>query len=127
MKRLFFIVLLSLYVLAATETYQLLKLPFLIEHYLDHQSLENHLGLVDFFVMHYTLEHEHAKEHQSDTRLPFKQVHVADFAIVHQWECPTIERKPAPAFLALPTFASPLFFIPTAPTASVWQPPRRNA
>jgi hypothetical protein len=123
----FFILLLCLYVLSATESYQLLKLPFLIEHYFEHQSQQNHLGVMDFFAMHYTLEHEHAKEHQSDTRLPFKQVHVTDLAIVHHWASPSLVRKPSATFLSLPSFASPLFLIPTAPIASVWQPPKKNA
>ena len=70
MKKWVSILLLSLYLLSTTELNQLLKLPVLIEHYLEHKNLNPEMTLVAFFKMHYDHPVKDA-DYKTDRKLPF--------------------------------------------------------
>lgn len=72
------IFLLSLVLFTTTEAKQLLKLPFLIEHYLHHKSNDPKTTLIGFLKLHYskTIIDD---DFQEDMKLPFK-VH-AEFSV----------------------------------------------
>lgn len=57
------------YLLSSTELKQLLKIPFLIEHFIEHKSQKNDLSLMAFFALHYGSEHS---KDTDDLKLPFK-------------------------------------------------------
>lgn len=50
---------------------QVIKLPFLITHYTEHQKKE-HIGFLDFLILHYISNHSNQAEHH---HLPFKDHH----------------------------------------------------
>ena len=58
--------------LGATEAYQLLKLPFLIQHYQTHQKFDKQLGFSKFIKMHYFEVQTYDSDYQQDMQLPFK-------------------------------------------------------
>lgn len=62
----------SLYLLGATEAYQLLKLPYLFEHYKTHQQYANNLSFSKFIDMHYFTTQTYDRDYQQDMQLPFK-------------------------------------------------------
>lgn len=70
MKKWVSILLLSLYLLSTTELNQLLKLPILIEHYVEHKNLNPEMTLVAFFKMHYDHPVKDA-DYKTDRKLPF--------------------------------------------------------
>ena len=70
MKKWVSILLLSLYLLSTTELNQLLKLPVLIEHYVEHKNLNPEMTLVSFFKMHYDHPVKDA-DYKTDRKLPF--------------------------------------------------------
>ena len=72
MKKAIVIFLTSLYLLGATEAYQLLKLPFLLKHYQTHQQYDHQLGFSKFIKMHYFEVQTYDKDYQQDMQLPFK-------------------------------------------------------
>ncbi|MEN9697619.1 MAG: hypothetical protein RLZ56_1040 [Bacteroidota bacterium] len=72
MKRSIVLLLVSLYLLGATEAYQLLKLPYLISHYQTHQQLDKGLGFSKFIKMHYIDVQTYDNDYQQDMQLPFK-------------------------------------------------------
>ncbi len=63
------IALVSIYVIAFTELHQLLKLPVLVEHFIEHKQLVQSLTLFEFLAVHYTTDAQH-DDH--DMQLPFK-------------------------------------------------------
>jgi hypothetical protein len=71
MKKYFALVLLSIFICANTSIGQLLKIPNLIEHYMDHKkdSSTSSISFVDYLVLHYSKNTENPLEHQD---LPFK-------------------------------------------------------
>jgi hypothetical protein len=66
------ILLTSLYLLGATEAYQLLKLPFLFEHYKTHQKFTQGLTFSKFIDNHYFTTTTYDSDYQQDMQLPFK-------------------------------------------------------
>jgi hypothetical protein len=67
------ILLTSLYLLGATEAYQLLKLPFLFEHYKTHQKYTQGLTFTKFINNHYfSTAINYNSDYQQDMQLPFK-------------------------------------------------------
>lgn len=61
---------LSLYLLSTTELYQFLKIPILVEHFIDHKNQNNTLTLVEFLKMHYDNPVKDA-DYEQDQKLPF--------------------------------------------------------
>lgn len=72
MKGTIVILLTSLYLLGATEAYQLLKVPYLFEHYKTHQQFDKGLSFSKFIDMHYFQNQTYDKDYQQDMQLPFK-------------------------------------------------------
>lgn len=70
MKKLISILLLSLYLVSTTEIYQLLKMPFLIEHYIEHKELNSEMSLAAFLKIHYDHPVKDS-DYDKDQRLPF--------------------------------------------------------
>ena len=62
----------TLYILGATEAYQLLKLPFLFEHYKTHLQYNQHLTFSKFIDIHYFTTATYDSDYQQDMQLPFK-------------------------------------------------------
>jgi hypothetical protein len=71
-KRKFVIVLLSLYLIASTEFHQVLRLPLLVEHYVEHHEQVKDMTFWEFLVMHYKTDVPHDDQ---DMSLPFKDCH----------------------------------------------------
>jgi len=62
---------LSIYLISATEMSQLLKMPLLVQHYLEHKEENHSITIWQFLYMHYALEN--AKDlDKEDMKLPFK-------------------------------------------------------
>ena len=72
MKNAIVLFLISLYLLGATEAYQLLKVPFLVEHYRTHQQYDNGISFSKFIKMHYFQQQTYDSDYQQDMQLPFK-------------------------------------------------------
>ena len=71
-KKFITISLISLYLLGATEAYQLLKVPYLVEHYKTHKQYNKGLSFSKFIDMHYLSNQTYDSDYQQDMQLPFK-------------------------------------------------------
>ncbi len=72
MRKVVTILLMSLYLLGATEAYQLLKLPNLVAHYKTHQQITKGISFSKFIDMHYFSVQTYDSDFQQDMELPFK-------------------------------------------------------
>jgi hypothetical protein len=68
---LFFIVLLN-----DTSLNQLLKIPALVGHYMEHHQLDNRVGFVQFLAMHYWGTDLNDNDDDRDMQLPYKKVDI---------------------------------------------------
>ena len=58
--------------MATTELYQLLKLPFLIEHFMEHKEQNKDITLMEFLYLHYADGDVKDADYEEDMKLPFK-------------------------------------------------------
>jgi hypothetical protein len=95
MKKGFALLLLSLYLCASTEAYQLLKLPSLVSHFIQHSREEKGTTLFGFLKEHYNGELVYDDDWQQDMELPFKCCDCVQMSIP-----PTV--TPDPVVLVVP-------------------------
>ncbi|MBS1689972.1 MAG: hypothetical protein JSS96_14680 [Bacteroidetes bacterium] len=62
----------SIYVLYATEAHQLLKLPYVFQHFTAHQQENSNITFLEFLAMHYMHGSPKDKDYKDDMKLPFK-------------------------------------------------------
>lgn len=72
MKKLLAIFFLSLYLFSTTELFQLLKLPILFEHFVEHKAQDN-MSFTGYLIHHYG-GHEPDADWETDMKLPFMQL-----------------------------------------------------
>ena len=127
MKRGIAILLLVFYLGLTTEFYQLLKIPVLIEHFSEHQSLKNNLSFLNFLKMHYSKNNDHDGDSEKDNKLPFKShsfcsnyagfVFLISDQIITFAVCTFLEtRKTISNFYT--------FLVSSSHLQTVWQPPQ---
>lgn len=113
------------YLLSATETGELFKLPLLAAHYYDHREEGNNTGLNAFLVQHYVTEDGTDKDAAEDSQLPFKSAEQnASSSFVSSLPSSSIEiTRPVKIFNH--TFSGYKdWMIHTSYLEAIWQPPR---
>ena len=77
MKRLIAICMLTVFLGSATELHELLKLPHLLVHFIEHTQTSG-LSLSEYLHIHYAHDHEnHKDEHHDKGCLPFQGDHAS--------------------------------------------------
>jgi hypothetical protein len=72
LKKLIPILFLSIYLVSATELHELLKLPQLIEHFIEHNTDNKQTTFFDFLFTHYSSSNDGDNDIEKDVKLPFK-------------------------------------------------------
>lgn len=115
-----------IYLFAATEASQLLKIPLLIKHYQNH-NLQEQVGFISFLKQHYVDAFEYDADYQQDLQLPFKMPVTANLLvsnalphILHAYEIPvcasfTVKREFMHHYLLQQSSNNPI---------AIFQPPR---
>jgi len=70
MKKWVSVVLLALFLFSTTELYQLLKVPILVEHFMEHKKLNSEMTFEAFLKTHYDNPVKDA-DYKTDRKLPF--------------------------------------------------------
>ena len=112
---------------AHTELPQLLKLPVLVEHYLEHRHEDHQLSFLHFLSLHYFNGDPHDADYARDMQLPFKSLtaQTAAFAVAPLPQPYTGLSAPLAYAAAV---SHPLSYaadwVPAGARAAIWQPPR---
>lgn len=120
MRRSVAIGLLVLHLTVYNEMKEVLRLPILVEHYLEHRELVPEMSFLQFLAMHYKTDTPHDA---TDTELPFKSCD-------HSCACPTFtipdDRLPGPSVAAeRPVYTvAYISFVPSSGPDEIFQPPR---
>ncbi len=85
MKKVIAIFFLFSFLSANTAFGEVLKLPLLIHHYIEHTQEDKDNSIVDFLVKHYVkdINHHHNDNHHDHDKLPFKTVNVHSVQTVY--------------------------------------------
>ncbi|MBS1760629.1 MAG: hypothetical protein JST23_10955 [Bacteroidetes bacterium] len=126
MKRLLAIFFLFTFLSANTAFGEVLKLPMLIHHYMEHSNIENKISFIDFLKEHYTnlAKHGDSTQHHHE-KLPFKTIdsnlsHVVSVA-------PKIQFSIAKILYPCDNIIIPVYQDDDCSNNylnSIWQPPR---
>lgn len=65
---------LAVYLLSTTQMFELLKMPLLVEHYIEHKEENKNLSFLDFLEFHYLYGNPKDADYDKDMKLPFKTI-----------------------------------------------------
>jgi hypothetical protein len=114
--------------MATTELYQLLKLPFLIEHFIEHKEHNKEITFMQFLNLHYANDDKKDDDDEEDMKLPFKSHSNTITTIMVDAMANNVINitiHPKPPFLHLKVLIiSEEAFIASSYHATIWQPPK---
>lgn len=127
MKRLLAIFFLFTFLSANTAFGEVLKLPMLVQHYLEHTSEEKDVTIFKFLVQHYTEgeNHDHRENHNHHDQLPFKAIDGHFSSVVFIAASPSIvisHNTLVVTVVKLPAYSQQNYS--NTYLNSIWQPPR---
>lgn len=124
MKKYLSILFLSVYLLSITQLGELIKLPLLVEHYLEHKQQNSNLTILNFLRIHYQAQHVFDADYDKDMKLPFKShtniSSVVFYPLIQEYK--TIQKvnfKYKKEILYTYSFSYSSISL-----SSIWQPPR---
>ena len=102
MRKLAAIFFLVLFTSSTTQAGQLLKLPLLVTHFLEHLRDGRSHSLIDFLKEHYIYHHSADNDSKEDAKLPFKSALESNFSTVcvlpFPVHSPVIAKEPGPVY-----------------------------
>lgn len=113
------------YMFGATDAYQLLKIPMLINHFIVHRTENPDITFAQFFEMHYNGKITIDADFEQDMKLPFK-THETECCINIATVLPTPVQfkfknaEPVPVEYNILNDDVPAYLMPS----SIFQPPR---
>jgi len=114
------------YLCATTELYQLVKLPCLVQHFLEHREQDRNISLWRFLAMHYADKDIRDNDYDRDMRLPFKThdgCTTASISVFTPQQFYTEIDRPA-SFETKQFPVQEVNFIASHYLSNIWQPPR---
>jgi len=124
-KKIFAISFLLIYLFSTTELHQLLKMPVLIEHFMEHREENKNITLMQFLHIHYGMGDVKDSDYDKDMKLPFKTHDncVTTFSNIYLPSAKVSIEKPI-QFLQKKPFIKRDQFLLTSHLSNIWQPPR---
>ena len=126
-KRRIAILLVGIYLFSFSELSQFLKLPVLVQHFVEHQTQDSSITFWAFIKEHYNGKFEIDDDYHRDSQLPFRTTDCAAYNIVVLSDAPV-----TPDFLHHSISFTRNFVlrndeqIYSAATSDIFQPPRSN-
>ncbi len=126
MKKVTAIFFFSVYLFSATESYQLLKLPIIFQHYAEHKIEDKSISFLQFLAMHYLQGNPKDKDYDRDMQLPFKTpvdlgytITTASVPVILQFSIPDpLEISQSKKTIPQGQFISSSYL------SAIWQPPK---
>ncbi|HTM67328.1 MAG TPA: hypothetical protein VL093_13455 [Flavipsychrobacter sp.] len=126
LKKIVAISFLFIYLFSTTELSQLLKMPLLIEHFIEHKEENRDITFWQFMHMHYSMDDVKDADYDKDMKLPFKSCTHSSSSVSNVY-------TPLTVTFFLPqlrvncedrNFTSRDQFLQTSFLSNIWQPPR---
>lgn len=125
LKKIISILILAIYMLSCTEFDQLLRIPLLVAHFIEHKQESKDISFAEFMLIHYVQEYSFNGDYEQDTNLPFKSVDGNTIQVVAFITLLNPCLKAKPIYAADKRFKPfEQLFIDNAYLSSIWQPPK---
>jgi hypothetical protein len=109
----------------AMDTFELVKLPTLIEHFNEHQKENPDLSFWEYLVLHYENPIHHSEDHQKHSNLPFGNHHHDSFSLQVWFSNVAIPPALTGDFADVRLADSYTMPVNYSFSTSIWQPPRQ--
>ena len=112
--------------LSTTQLSELLKLPMLVQHYIEHKEENKDLSLIGFLEIHYAHGSPKDADYDKDMKLPFKSITNSNVSsISFCTPLPFFKNNPIVYFEnKKQQFSEYSFTYSSAFLSSIWQPPK---
>lgn len=125
LKKITAILFLLIFLLANTEMGQLLKLPVLVHHYLEHHDDDAGNSFVDFLHKHYAEQKTHPSANNEHEKLPFKSHDLGFSQTILSYQPPVeFEFKIDKPIPIKENIIYSTAFHSSSALANIWQPPK---
>jgi hypothetical protein len=119
----------GIYMLAFSECHQFLRIPVLVQHYIEHRQWNPDISLLAFLEEHYIHQYIQDADYQRDNQLPFRATEscIASVSAAMTFECP---QQPVVTIAAQPVETKNEFILydednhSLLSVADIFQPPR---
>ncbi len=117
---------LAIYLLSTTQLGELLKLPILVHHFVEHKTENKNLSFLAFLEIHYAHGSPHDADYDKDMKLPFKTISHSNIAsISFCTPIPNFKHNPIVYFQSnKQQFSAYSFTYSSAFLSSIWEPPK---
>lgn len=125
LKKIISISILVIYMISCTEFDQLLRVPLLVTHFVEHKLENNTISFGEFILIHYVEDYSFNGDYERDMDLPFKSLDGNSIQVVASIPSNGFYLKAKPIYTNEGKFT--LFeecFINNAYLSSIWQPPK---
>ena len=125
MRRANAVAFLLLYLLSSTELHEIVRLPLLLEHFVEHKQKNGDVSFVVFIALHYFAGDSKDGDYQRHQQLPFKEGHCEEVyaSIVIPVESFDGSSPSIPySLVKMEIYAS--LFNSSSFQFTIWQPPR---
>lgn len=115
---------LSIYLLSSTQLKELLKLPILVEHFIEHKEKDTSICFLEFLCMHYAHGDVKDADYDKDMKLPFKSAENSHSSV--SFYLPATFKQDFAIHFKEGKQKFPLYNsnYSSAYLSSIWQPPR---
>lgn len=124
LKKLTAISFLLIFLCANTEMGQLLKLPVLIHHYLEHHDDDEGVSFVNFLHKHYYEENSHPSPNNEHEKLPFKSHELGFSQATFIYQPPVGFELQIEKLISKVNIIYSTAFHQTSILSRIWQPPK---
>ncbi|RTL60890.1 MAG: hypothetical protein EKK37_01690 [Sphingobacteriales bacterium] len=107
-----------------SELHQLLKIPALISHFIEHKKADHSISFIAFLKLHYKETREIDKDHDRDMQLPFKADNCSFLTLTLYQHKTSIELNNKEQMISKQHLSVDDQFVSSQVLNSIWQPPR---
>lgn len=124
MQKVSAILFISVMLLSQTPFQQVLKLPVLVQHFLEHKQETRSIGLAEFMQLHYLSGDVRDSDYDRDQQLPFRadaMIIVSSSVVVQDCQ---VQLDPLPLREEQSFPLLDINSLPSRHSFDIWQPPR---
>lgn len=125
MRRFSIILVLGVYLTSFSEFHQFLKIPVLVQHFIEHRQEDPSISFLQFLSIHYNGKFTRDDDYQRDSQLPFRTMECMVYAVpIVEWHHLELNMAPHHTLVEKDYILTNDSNLSTVDPADIFQPPR---